>query len=307
MSVNQQQWRGAAYLGLQTALNSVSWQWVLEQTESIRTACADRELLALSVMKASSQRRRQLGEGVLSLTLPVSDSPWCEASGDRQVTLTVCDLAYGLWMDTALGKSDKPAALLEKLFAYGDDAEKAALMRSLYWLDGDEASATLASQVLRVNTVSLFSALAINNPLPARVLDEREFNQLVLKSLFLGVDVFGVMDLNTRRNADLARMADDYLHERRLAGRSIPDSLWRVLDTKEPSQATLAQWTVAMQEGSDEARFGVFRALAEAASEGRSIAPALLHTATNAANDVQHPTILSVVQEMHSVGIHRLT
>ena len=303
VSVNRKSWQGAAYLGLQSVLSAEAWEWVQLQRQAIANSPDDAEVLALTVMKAASQRRRQLGEQLLSLTVSVSASPHCPASGSREVKISVCDLAYGLWLDVALQR--ELPGLAEKLYAYGDDNEKAALLRSLYWLSDDATAADIAAQALRVNSLNLFSALALNNPLAARVLAEREFNQLVLKSLFLGLDVFGVIDLSARRNAELERMADDYLHERRLAGRQIPASIWRVLNPAEPSQETLAMWMDALGAEDVNSRLCVYRAVAEAAAEGRTTHSGLARAIEQAVREEANPAVRAVVQEMHPVGIHR--
>ena len=303
VSVNRKSWQGAAYLGLQNGLSADGWEWVQSHLQAIASSPGDLEVLALTVMKAASQRRRKLGEDVLSLPLPVSASTYCQDSGSRELQISVCDLAYGLWLDVALQR--ELPGMAEKLYAYGDDSEKAALVRSLYWLSDDATATDIAAQALRVNSLNLFAALALNNPLAARVLDEREFNQLVLKSLFLGLDVFGVIDLSARRNAELERMADDYLHERRLARREIPASIWRVLNPAEPSQETLAMWFEALGDADENRRVCVYHAVAEAAGEGRTIHSGLARAVEQAAIEERQPSVRAMVQEMHFVGIHR--
>ncbi|MDO6459926.1 EboA domain-containing protein [Granulosicoccaceae sp. 1_MG-2023] len=301
-------WQGAAWQRLQQTLSGPARDWLQASLGAIENAGPDIEKTALSVMQASSQRRRRLGEGELTLSLEVAATALCEARGERVIGYSVAELAYGLWAAKAMQVCDaSPRVFCETLFSYSDDNEKAALLRSLYWLLEPAEAVGIAGQVLRVNTVSLFASLALNNPLPARCLAEREFNQLALKSLFLGLNIGGMTDLAARRNSELARMADDYLHERRLAGRSIPPSIWLALDPAAPSAQTREVWLAALAGDDEESRFGIYSALAAAAAEGRDSDPLISAAAARRGADEQHPALRSVVQEMQPAGIHRLT
>ena len=55
------------------------------------------------------------------------------------------------------------------------------------------------------------------------------FNQLVMKAIFIEAPVARIEGLAARRNADLARMARDYASERRAASRTVPPELALVL------------------------------------------------------------------------------
>src|SRR5436190_560227 len=62
---------------------------------------------------------------------------------------------------------------------------------------------------------------------PSEQLTEPAWNQMVLKTLFIGSTLAPVVGLERRANPALARMLCDYAHERWAAGRPISPELWR--------------------------------------------------------------------------------
>lgn len=73
----------------------------------------------------------------------------------------------------------------------------------------------------------VFHAIAVANPYPAEWLDEGAWNQMVVKAVFVGCPLHGIMGLDRRANSALARMLVDYARERRAAGRAVAPDLWR--------------------------------------------------------------------------------
>jgi hypothetical protein len=124
--------------------------------------------------------------------------------------------------------------LLSECFRQGDNGEKRAVLRSLVLMPEPAELCELASVGCRTNVVTVFEAIACENPFPARYLPEASFNQMVLKCAFVGLPLARVMGLDERRNADLARMAGDYAAERRAAGRSVPSDLNLILEGGRP-------------------------------------------------------------------------
>ena len=74
---------------------------------------------------------------------------------------------------------------------------------------------------------TVFEAVAHRNPYPAEQLPEPAWNQMILKTLFIGSTLHPVVGLDRRANPVLARMLRDYAHERWAAGRPISHELWR--------------------------------------------------------------------------------
>jgi hypothetical protein len=115
------------------------------------------------------------------------------------------------------------------LYQQGDESERMTVMQGLSLFPDGPALKPLALENGRVNSLPLFAALALANPYPAAYYSEPEFNQLVLKALFLGLGIATLSGLPQRANAELARMCEDYLDERLAAGRSLPADLWLAL------------------------------------------------------------------------------
>ncbi len=170
--------------------------------------------------------RRKLGDEPLGDRLPTLDS--------AQGTVVVANWPAGdagrvaMLLHAASIDAD-PAALASAVFRYGDETERAAVIRALPLLPDPQGLRPLALEAGRVNSLLLFSALAQDNPYPAGVYSEHEFNQLVLKSLFTGLEVGRIVGLDRRANAELSRMCCDYVGEREAAGRDVPRDIWLAL------------------------------------------------------------------------------
>ena len=111
----------------------------------------------------------------------------------------------------------------------GDSREQQSWLKALPLLPGADRFASVAIDACRTNILPQFEAIACGNPYPARYFPELHFNQLVLKSMFVGVALDRIVGLERRLNAELSRMALDYAAERRAAGRSVPADLARAL------------------------------------------------------------------------------
>jgi hypothetical protein len=111
------------------------------------------------------------------------------------------------------------------LFRAGDNDERVAILRALPLLPDPARFLDLAVDACRTNVVSIFEAIACDNPYPAAHFPDLNFNQLALKTVFLGLPLARILGLGDRRTPELARMADDYAAERRAAGRPVPADL----------------------------------------------------------------------------------
>lgn len=118
-----------------------------------------------------------------------------------------------------------PDALF-KVFRQSDDEEKISILRGLHFFDSKGNLLKIALDAGRTNSVAVFSALALENSYPASVYGEDAFNKLVLKALFLDLDIGLIVDLDTRSNPTLSQLCMDLVHERILAKRNPPYSIW---------------------------------------------------------------------------------
>lgn len=112
-----------------------------------------------------------------------------------------------------------------ELWAHGDNRERQAVLKALPLLPEPAAFVELAIEACRTNVLTVFEAIACENPYPAAHFPELHFNQLALKAAFNGIVLARIVGLAARRNTELARMAADYAAERRAAGRPVPDDL----------------------------------------------------------------------------------
>jgi len=128
-----------------------------------------------------------------------------------------------------LAERDKQEFLdkLDKLFVSADLGENIALYKSLPVLPYPDNLADRAAEGIRTNITDVFNAVALRNPFPADFFDEDAWNQVILKSLFIGSPVYLIQGVDKRRNESLARMLVEYAHERWSAGREVSPELWR--------------------------------------------------------------------------------
>lgn len=129
--------------------------------------------------------------------------------------------------------SAEHVALATELFRKGDSAERVAVLRALALAPEPERFVPLAVEAARTHVVDVFAAIACENPFPARFLPEPNFNQLVVKTLFLELELARVLDWRARANPELRRMARDYAAERSAAGRPVPADIAAITATEE--------------------------------------------------------------------------
>lgn len=104
----------------------------------------------------------------------------------------------------------------------GEQGEQESLLRMLPLLPDPQRLVPHAVEACRTNSEVVFRAIACGNPFPAAHFPDDNFNQLVLKAVFMGVPVGEVSGLSGRVTATLLRMADDFAAERTAAARPVP-------------------------------------------------------------------------------------
>lgn len=123
-----------------------------------------------------------------------------------------------------LGPNVSPETI-ERCYFRGDNRERQAVLKALPLHDEPTRFIPLAVEACRSNVEDVFRAIACGNPFPARHFPPDNVHQMVMKAIFNGIPLSGIVGLAERVTPELIRMANDYEAERRAAGRSVPEDL----------------------------------------------------------------------------------
>ncbi len=146
---------------------------------------------------------------------------------------TTDDAARARLIDAMSGAvdPDRLTDLLIWLYRNGGAAERRGVLRGLSALAERRphrltglvvpAGVALCEDALRSNDPRLVAAAV--GPFAGQYLGAHGWRHAVLKCLFLGVPTAVIARLPQRADAELARMVDGYVAERRAAGRAVPD------------------------------------------------------------------------------------
>ncbi len=150
--------------------------------------------------------------------------------------------------------------LVKQYISQADEWEITAIIRLLFALESGEPLKYFALDVGRTNNKQLFSALLEYNPFPQAFYTDHEFNQLVLKALFLELPISTISGLKQRANQELSQMCEDYIRERLAADRSIPVEVWLALApyTSDYGEELMFKY---LSNGDSEHRYNVIAAL----------------------------------------------
>ena len=116
---------------------------------------------------------------------------------------------------------------IDHLFLAAEMNELVALYSALPLLAYPERWSKRCTDGIRSNIGDVLQAIMCNNPYPSEQLDEKAWNQLVLKAFFTEKPINEIIGLDERANGELANILSDYAHERWAAGRNIHPLLWR--------------------------------------------------------------------------------
>jgi len=197
--------------------------WLDGQAQKI---VADPDTRSLTTAVGLAPRR--VGKAPLALKSDEIAEAACVRPGLDARDWTV-DQAARIYLMLVSGAADEEGfpARLDRLFRSGEIGEQIALLRGLPLYPAPAEIVPTASEGVRSAMQPIFEAVAHNSPYPAEQFSEAMWNQMVVKTLFIGSTLAPIAGLDERRNPDLARMLVDYAHERWAAGRTVSPELWR--------------------------------------------------------------------------------
>ena len=195
--------------------------WLSETAQKLRNG-GDADLY-----RSISLVTRKIGKADLALT-PVELKQAATAREGWNPSDWSLDQAARIYLLLVSG-SDGATFLrrLDQLCNTADVGELVAFYRGLPLYPDQPRYVLRAAEGIRTNMKAVFEAVAHRNPYPAEQLSEPAWNQMVLKTLFIGSTLHPIVGLDRRANPVLARMACNYAHERWAAGRPISPELWR--------------------------------------------------------------------------------
>jgi hypothetical protein len=139
--------------------------------------------------------------------------------------LTLTDYVR-LWLITQalpqLASDAQPDWLLQ-LFEAGELGEQVSVLRGLPLLPDPARFLETGVQACRTNARDVFEAIVCENPFLAEHFPPLNFNQAIMKAIFMEVPISRVVELTPRITPELSRMAKGYASERRAAGRPVPN------------------------------------------------------------------------------------
>ncbi len=239
-------------------LDADRFHWLEESTSNI--ASADHPAaLGISVGLAP----RKLGKADLALTSlerAAGDKlrPGLDASGwslDQTARILFVLAIYD-------GNDTRFVDRLGTLFRSGELGEQIAILRGLPLYPAPVLLIDYAAEGVRSAMQPVFEAVAHQNPYPLEQFSEAQWNQMVVKALFIGSRLAPIQGLDERRNPDLAQMLVDYAHERWAAGRPVSPELWRCVGPY-AGEAEIGDLVKVIEQGADAEAAAAALALAE--------------------------------------------
>jgi hypothetical protein len=119
---------------------------------------------------------------------------------------------------------------IKMAFKFGDESEQITIIKGLSLIDKRGALRDLAISTGRTNSINLFAAIALNNDYASQHYEQSAYHQLVLKALFMDLDIGQMAGLHQHLCPQLSALAIDLVNERLAAGRQPPGSVWLAID-----------------------------------------------------------------------------
>lgn len=199
-------------------------EWLNSQTEKINV-----DAWPTKFFLAFSQASRFFKKENLNLTDIEKDTAGSLVSGFDPSHWDVLQTARTYLLLRFSAEKEVWLKAVNQLFETGDIHEQQALYAALPVMPYPLDMLNRAIEGCRTNMTIIFDAIALNNPYPAQYFPEANWNQMVLKSIFMQRPIYRIQGLDERRNQALAEIASDFAHERWAAGRAVMPELWRLV------------------------------------------------------------------------------
>lgn len=196
-----------------------AWGWLNERKGAVAGTAFNTAFAAVP---------RKSGKALVNISEEEKQKVQAISPGITLTNWTVDRLAR-VWILMHLDASDeeKYVQSIEQLFLAAEMNELVALYSALPLLAYPERWRKRCADGIRSNIGDVLQAIICNNPYPSEQLDEKAWNQLVLKAFFTEKPIHEIYGLDSRANEELANTLSDYAHERWAAGRTIHPMLWR--------------------------------------------------------------------------------
>ncbi|MBX2848096.1 MAG: EboA domain-containing protein [Acidiferrobacterales bacterium] len=209
-----------------------------------------------TLLEYSAEVNRQLGEATYRHTNDDPEIP------NYLLHTNLTEAARVILAETAAELDlDKRIDVLSDFYRYGDEQEKASLLRGLSALDPDGNAVKIGINACRTNSLNIFKAIAIHNPYPSKHFPALNWNQMVLKSLFQNLNIDKISSLHQRQTSKLSNMCLSYVEEQLLAERDVPYSIWFAIKLKNVNEEGAELFVRFLKHEDDEQRFTVARSL----------------------------------------------
>ena len=118
---------------------------------------------------------------------------------------------------------------LTKLISVADTQEQITIYKSIFYLKNASQYTPLVVDGIRTNITGIFDAITLKNLYPAKYFSQDQWNQMVLKAIFMERPVYQIEGIDQRKNEKLALILFDYARERWAASRRVTPELWRMM------------------------------------------------------------------------------
>ena len=214
-------------------LSAEDLTWLKQQLEAIKISPAFYfSTFSLCARRFDQEHVIDFGESAASESAhserPYQPSNWSSCTLARAILIMSANIHWSTFDSTFTTADLKENIDLYKLLHLFNDGHHSSELR------------TRLGEGLRTNTVPIFKACAFDSNLPATLLPEDAWNQMILKALFLDLDPTSIVEQTRRTNDRLDVMLLRYASEKAHASREIPPCLWELMQP-ELSQITAEQ------------------------------------------------------------------